>query len=757
MLARFGELALRSERLDEILTEACRLVGEAFGTDLAKVMELQADGRELLVRAGVGWTPGVVGQVRIAAAEDTSEAHALATGKPTISPDIDLETRFRYPDILVAHGVKAVVNVVIIGAEGKVPFGLLQVDSRVKRPFTDDDTLFLRSYANIIAAAVERLSTIVDLRDAQAHLRRGIDQREVALDTGLIGFFEWDVERTSLKGDRRFAAFFGLDPDAVGRGLRLEVYLDRLHPSDRAGMRVVDGDGLRRGQDYVRQVRLALAGGEIRWLLVRGRAAALEDGASLTVIGTAVDISASKAADLRLRQSEERFRGFAENSSDTLWIADAEGRGLDYLSPAFSRMFGASREAMLSDVGRWGDLAHPGDRDAARRSAARVLAGEATAIEHYRVIRPLDGALRWIRDTAFAIRDEDGARLHVAGVAQDITDIAQAQAELAGSEQRFRTLVETVPLFVWRAGAQGWTWSSPQWQGYTGQAPERSRGWGWLAALHPEDRTRVRAAFLATDPPGGLACEHRIRRASDGAYRWHQARCVPVRGAPDVDNPHGAVVEWLGTTTDIDDLKRLQGQQQVLLAELQHRTRNLLAVVRSIASRSFGSLPQRRDFDTRLAAIGRVQGFLSRKRGWSVSIEELIRAELDAHIDGDPERVSLSGPALDLPGTIVQPFALALHELSTNAVKYGAFVQSKGRLSVAWAVERGAGEARVVLDWRERGVAIPEQPLRQGYGRELIERALPYQLRAETHLVFTPDGVHCRLAVPIVGEEPEAR
>ena len=111
---------------------------------------------------------------------------------------------------------------------------------------------------------------------------------------------------------------------------------------------------------------------------------------------------------------------------------------------------------------------------------------------------------------------------------------------------------------------------------------------------------------------------------------------------------------------------------------------------------------------------------------------------------------------MDLPGTIVLPLALALHELSTDAVGYGAFAQPGGRLS-AWAVERDAGEPRPVLDRRGRGVAIPDQPRRQGHGRELIERARSSQLRAEIRLLFTPDGVHCTLAVAIAGEDAEAR
>jgi signal transduction histidine kinase len=171
VLARFGELALRSDDLDEILTEACQLVGEALGTDLAKVVELQGDGHTLLVRAGVGWKPGVVGKVTIEATDNTSEGRALKTGEPMISPDIGKETRFGYPPFLTDNGVRAVANVVIIGGLGKPSFGILQVDSRQPRQFTRGDTDFLRSYANLIAAAVERLRAIGEMRDGQARLR----------------------------------------------------------------------------------------------------------------------------------------------------------------------------------------------------------------------------------------------------------------------------------------------------------------------------------------------------------------------------------------------------------------------------------------------------------------------------------------------------------------------------------------------------------------------------------------------------------
>jgi signal transduction histidine kinase/CheY-like chemotaxis protein len=171
VLAKFGELALRSQSLDDILTEACRLVGEALGTDLAKVVELQADGETLLVRAGVGWKPGVVGVATITASDDTSEAVALKTGKPMISPNILTETRFKYPHFLVDNGVMAVANVLVLGGKDRPPFGILQVDSRRPRQFTSDDTTFLQGYANLIAAAVDRLRLVDELRLSEAQLR----------------------------------------------------------------------------------------------------------------------------------------------------------------------------------------------------------------------------------------------------------------------------------------------------------------------------------------------------------------------------------------------------------------------------------------------------------------------------------------------------------------------------------------------------------------------------------------------------------
>ena len=224
----------------------------------------------------------------------------------------------------------------------------------------------------------------------------------------------------------------------------------------------------------------------------------------------------------------------------------------------------------------------------------------------------------------------------------------------------------------------------------------------------------------------------------------------------------GTIVEWLGTSTEINDLREMQERQGVMVAELQHRTRNLITVVRSLSERTSANAVSIHDFrarfNQRLSALSRVQGLLSHlSAGQRVTFDELLRSELGAlgALDANGDKVTLDGPAgVRLRSTTVQTFALALHELATNAVKYGALATQGGHLTVSWRVVPvdDGGEPRLHADWRETGVPLTEvgsEPRGGGYGRELIERALPYQLKARTTYELTADGVHCTIDVPI--------
>jgi two-component sensor histidine kinase len=174
-LAKFGEFTLRTEDLGEILQEGTRLVAEGLHAHFAKILELQ-DGNRMLVRAGVGWRPGVVGHEVVEADEGTFEASALSTREPIVCPDVARQDKHKVSDLVLDHGIRSFVNVNVLGSPDGRPYGILEVDSREPRRFSQSDVDFLRTYANLLAAAVHRSRLIEELRDRAAEKEKLLDE-----------------------------------------------------------------------------------------------------------------------------------------------------------------------------------------------------------------------------------------------------------------------------------------------------------------------------------------------------------------------------------------------------------------------------------------------------------------------------------------------------------------------------------------------------------------------------------------------------
>ncbi|WP_040278686.1 PAS domain-containing protein, partial [Xanthomonas citri] len=335
----------------------------------------------------------------------------------------------------------------------------------------------------------------------------------------------------------------------------------------------------------------------------------------------------------------------------------------------------------------------------------------------------------------------------------DVTPLTRAEHALRSSEQRLRTLMEGIPQLVWRSLDGGrWTWSSPQWSSYTGQSDAESLELGWLQAVHPDDREPTMNAWLGSASSGGLDIEHRLFNAAEQAYRWFHTRSAPVR------DERGQVREWLGTCTESDNLRRLQEEQRVLVAELQHRTRNLITVVQSVAKQTVQttqSMPEFAvKFDDRLAALSRVQGLLSQSDNMPTTIGALLRMELEAlGAEPDQKRIVAEGPNVALRKSTVQTLALALHELATNALKHGALAVDTGTLSIRWEVVSGSDTpARLKLLWIEEGASTQLRDDRDevsGFGRRLIEKALPYSHGAQTRYELSDTRLECEIQLPL--------
>ena len=230
-LADFGLFAFQCDDLDSLLHRATELVSSALDVPLVKVLEHLPGRGEMLIRSGVNWQPGVVGHETFGDHERSPGGYALRADHPVVSPDMDLEDRFNTPDVLLRHGVRSMVNVIIEG-EGAA-FGVLEVDSQEKREFTDDDVAFLRTYANLLAAAIDRLRTHDELQ--RAAREQGVLARELGHRVrNLLGLVRALASQTSTKGrtaDEFRTAFVGrVQALSVAESLIFENSDERADP-----------------------------------------------------------------------------------------------------------------------------------------------------------------------------------------------------------------------------------------------------------------------------------------------------------------------------------------------------------------------------------------------------------------------------------------------------------------------------------------------------------------------------------------------
>ena len=198
------------------------------------------------------------------------------------------------------------------------------------------------------------------------------------------------------------------------------------------------------------------------------------------------------------------------------------------------------------------------------------------------------------------------------------------------------------------------------------------------------------------------------------------------------------------------------GLQRIRLAELQHRIRNTLAVVRSIARRTAENSNSVEEmlghFEGRLDAFARVQAKLSRRPDGRVDLTSLIEDEMVAHAAREGEQVEIEGPEIALEPRLAERMSLAVHELAMNAVKHGALGSDDGRVAIRWELRSDERGEELLFDWQENGVSIDRQsPRREGFGMDLLRRSLPYDLDAETHVDFSPRGLRFELKLPLTG------
>jgi len=238
-----------------------------------------------------------------------------------------------------------------------------------------------------------------------------------------------------------------------------------------------------------------------------------------------------------------------------------------------------------------------------------------------------------------------------------------------------------------------------------------------------------------------FAIEYRISRL--GESRWIEARSFISY------NPDGNPLRVIGINIDVTDRKRAEDQQRVLVAELDHRVKNVLATVSAIINQTqqAGSSPTEfvTALDSRIKSLARTHELLSQSRWGSVSLTEIARCEFAPYAE---DNVEFNGPDVTLKAEAAQAMAMVLHELTTNAAKYGAFSGHAGRVSLTWRWLDNGSHGRLAIEWREVGGPAVLAPHQFSYGTNIIRELIPFELGGTVELTFPGDGVRCRMEIP---------
>jgi PAS domain S-box-containing protein len=457
------------------------------------------------------------------------------------------------------------------------------------------------------------------------------------------------------------------------------------------------------------------------------------------------EITGREQADIALSESEERYRTLFASAPVAVFACDRNAVIQDYNQRA-AELWGREPKCGVEQ--------HCG--------SVKLWLPDGTFLPH--VQSPMVEVLRTgipAHNVEVFIERPDGSRLpvlvnfsalknargEITGAVTSIVDISErkrAEEALRESEDRFRAIAENIPQLAWIADGEGYVdWFNRGWLEYTGTTLQENQGVGWKAVHHPDHLNAVAEKFERHLREGRDWEDTFPLRGKDGNYRWFLSRMNVIR------DESGKVIRFFGTNTDITDERKAEERQRLLIGELAHRGGNLLAVIQSIVNRSLsGTRPladEREALTRRIQALARTQSALVNE-GFGTPVADIIRLEFEAFSN----RVIAVGPDVMLNSRTAQTFALLVHELATNATKYGALsLPKKGRIDIHWLIEGAGEEARFKFEWQERDGPPVVPPTHQGFGSLLFEKVAAQDFGVPPKILFAPGGLIYEIDAPL--------
>jgi two-component sensor histidine kinase/PAS domain-containing protein len=507
-------------------------------------------------------------------------------------------------------------------------------------------------------------------------------------------------------------------------------------------------------------------------------------GAAFTSMAAKLNLGDAEREDIMraLREGEERLQTAQDVAGLGVWDWDHQAGKIAWSPQMFSIM---DLDPGAPDLFRaWLDAIHEQDRERMEQELGQLLRTLEPRTSEYRVVRP-DGSIRWLLMRGQSLPDGAGMPLRTVIVNLDMTASKESEARervLLGLSDKIRDLARPSEILMTVAETLGRhlgvsrlgygeinhatmilstlaDWHTDEMPDATGQHP--------LAPFGPDLCADLRAGRTVI-----FEDALRDQRAKDHVATYEALQCIASISVPLVKEGelraalyvHSASRrQW--TPDEIElcrdvaertwaavERARSDARQRLLINELNHRVKNTLATVQSIAAQSFkaeNSGVAQEAFEARLFALSKTHDVLTRENWEGANLHDIVEEALAPYRREQTERFTIGGARLQVPPRVALPLAMALHELSTNAAKYGAFSTDSGRVDVHWDVTETADGETVTLRWREQGGPTVQPPTRKGFGSRLIERGLTRELAGEVLLDYQPSGLCCTISFPL--------
>jgi PAS domain S-box-containing protein len=583
--------------------------------------------------------------------------------------------------------------------------------------------------SKIIRDITERKQMEAQLAAREAQLALFVEHAPVA-----IAMF--DNKMRYLAVSRRLLSDYELgDPSEVIGRSHYEVFPDIPPRWRESHVRVLAGEELAEEEDFFprRDGRISWVRWSMKpWRTVSGRIG----GAMLFVEVITEQVEARRA----LAASEARFRATFENAAVGIAHVDPY-LGWLRVNEAFCQILGYSVEELLAKSAR--DITHPDDFAVDIVNSALMRSGELNSAEMDKRYVRKDGSIVTCRLTVSCVRKTDKSIDYFVGIIQDITWRKQAEEELRKSEERFRSslLYSPVPIMLFddreKVLAVSTSWLEAS--GYSRE--DLSTIEDWTARAYGERQCDMLEGirWIISAGPETHPNQQTIR-TKDGRERLWSF----VTSAMGTQSDGRRV--FVCVAQDVTERKAHEEQIRLLMGEVNHRAKNMLSLVQVIARQTKGREPE--DFigcfTQRIQALAANQDLLTRNEWKGVDVEELVRAQLAHFADIVGSRIVVHGQKLHLNATAAQAIGLALHELATNAGKYGALSVDAGRVDVGWRLD----DDIFAMSWTERNGPPVSRPEQRGFGSTVVDSMAKRTIGGEVELDYAPSGLGWRLTCP---------